>query len=73
MQALPAFGGRMINRRTLTKSLGAALAVSATTTLPAAADTDHSRRRYLIRGGAVVTVDPALGVLPRANVLVDDG
>lgn len=64
----------MINRRTLTKSLGAALAVSATTTLPASADTDHSRRgRYLIRGGAVVTVDPALGVLPRADVLVDDG
>lgn len=64
----------MINRRTLTKSLGAALAVSATTTLPAGADTDHSRRgRYLIRGGAVVTVDPVLGVLPRADVLVDDG
>ncbi|HEX7304790.1 amidohydrolase family protein [Lentzea sp.] len=61
----------MINRRTLAKSVGAALAVSATTTVPASADT--SRRRYLIRGGAVVTVDEKLGVLPRADVLVDDG
>ncbi|GGU23513.1 amidohydrolase family protein [Lentzea flava] len=61
----------MINRRTLAKSLGAALAIPATTTAPATADT--RRRRYLIRGGAVVTVDRALGVLPRADVLVDDG
>ncbi|MGI5507128.1 amidohydrolase family protein [Lentzea sp. CA-135723] len=59
----------MINRRTLTKSLGAAaLAVSA---MPATADTN--RRRYLIRDGAVITVDPVLGVLPRADVLIDDG
>lgn len=67
----------MINRRTLTKSLGAALAISATATVPATADnadTDHGRRgRYLIRGGAVVTVDKALGVLPRADVLIDGG
>ncbi|ANZ43540.1 cytosine deaminase [Lentzea guizhouensis] len=27
----------------------------------------------LVRGGAVVTVDPVLGVLPRGDVLVDDG
>ncbi|MFS8099730.1 amidohydrolase family protein [Lentzea alba] len=63
----------MINRRTLAKTVGAALAVSATTGV-ATADTEHSRRgRYLIRGGAVVTVDKALGVLPRADVLIDDG
>ncbi|HUQ60763.1 amidohydrolase family protein [Lentzea sp.] len=68
----------MINRRTLAKSVGAALAVSATGPIPGAvhatADADATRRgRYLIRGGAVVTVDEALGVLPRADVLVDDG
>jgi 5-methylthioadenosine/S-adenosylhomocysteine deaminase len=63
----------MINRRTLAKTVGAALAVSATTGV-ATADTEHTRRgRYLIRNGAVVTVDKALGVLPRADVLVDDG
>src|SRR5436190_21773138 len=31
------------------------------------------RGSYLIKGGAVVTVDPALGTLPRADVLVRDG
>ncbi|WP_394618008.1 amidohydrolase family protein [Lentzea sp. JNUCC 0626] len=60
----------MINRRTLTKSLGAALAVSA---VPGTATADTGRRRYLIRNGAVITVDPVLGVLPRADVLIDDG
>ncbi len=67
----------MINRRTLAKSLGATLAVSAAGTGVAAADTgldaNPRRGRYLIRDGAVVTVDPALGVLPRGDVLVDDG
>lgn len=64
----------MINRRTLAKSLGAAVAISATTTIPATAEAeDVRRRRYLVRGGAVVTVDKALGVLPRADVLIDNG
>ena len=31
------------------------------------------RGNYLIQGGAVITVDPALGTFPRANVLVRDG
>ena len=31
------------------------------------------RGSYLIKGGAVITVDPALGTLPRADVLVRDG
>lgn len=31
------------------------------------------RGNYLIQGGAVVTVDPALGTFPGANVLVRDG
>ncbi|MFI6095639.1 amidohydrolase family protein [Lentzea sp. NPDC051213] len=63
----------MINRRTLTKSLGAAIALSATSGVTAAAEPDQRRGRYLIRGGAVVTVDQTLGVLPRADVLVDNG
>ncbi|MEU3644168.1 amidohydrolase family protein [Lentzea sp. NPDC034063] len=60
----------MINRRTL---LGAALAVPATGGVASAESTDTRRGRYLIRGGAVVTVDEALGVLPRADVLIDNG
>lgn len=32
-----------------------------------------SRGKYLIRGGAVITVDPAIGTLPKADVLVNDG
>ncbi|WP_439656682.1 amidohydrolase family protein [Lentzea sp. HUAS TT2] len=62
----------MINRRTLAKSLGAAMVVPAVFSVPAAAE-DTRRGRYLIRDGAVVTVDRALGVLPRADVLIDDG
>ena len=64
----------MINRRTLTKTLGVALAATAAGGA-ASADTgsDVGRDRYLIRNGAVVTVDPALGVLPRADVLIDNG
>ncbi|HEX8870189.1 MAG TPA: hypothetical protein VF821_31290, partial [Lentzea sp.] len=63
----------MINRRTLAKSAGAALAISATG-IASADTTEHSKRgRYLIRGGAVVTVDKTLGVLPRADVLIDNG
>jgi cytosine/adenosine deaminase-related metal-dependent hydrolase len=32
-----------------------------------------ARQRLLIRGGAVITVDPELGDLPRGDVLVEDG
>ena len=31
------------------------------------------RGSYLIKGGAVITVDPAIGTLPKADVLVRDG
>ena len=31
------------------------------------------RGTYLIKGGAVITVDPAIGTLPKADVLVRDG
>ncbi|UFN51009.1 amidohydrolase family protein [Roseomonas sp. OT10] len=32
-----------------------------------------ARGHYLIRGGAVITVDPSIGTLPRGDVLVRDG
>jgi 5-methylthioadenosine/S-adenosylhomocysteine deaminase len=32
-----------------------------------------SRGNYLIKGGAVITVDPALGTIPKADMLVRDG
>jgi 5-methylthioadenosine/S-adenosylhomocysteine deaminase len=32
-----------------------------------------SRGNYLIKGGAVITVDPALGTFPTADVLVRNG
>jgi 5-methylthioadenosine/S-adenosylhomocysteine deaminase len=32
-----------------------------------------ARGSYLVKGGAVITVDPALGTLPEADVLVRDG
>ena len=63
----------MVNRRTFAKLLGAtalsgcgfaARAIAQDARLPI------SRGTYLIKGGAVVTVDPALGTLPRADVLV---
>ena len=31
------------------------------------------RGSYLIKGGAVITVDPALGTMPKADILVRDG
>jgi 5-methylthioadenosine/S-adenosylhomocysteine deaminase len=68
----------MLNRRTFTHLLGAAtLAGLATPAVkfPAMAQgtaATGKRGAYLIRNGAVITVDRA-GVLPRADVLVRDG
>ena len=31
------------------------------------------RGSYLIKGGAVITADPAIGTLPKADILVRDG
>ena len=69
----------MLTRRTFTNALG-------TTALGAAvpsgfigsaraqgAASPVSRGSYLIKNGAVVTVDAGLGTLPRADVLVRDG
>ena len=33
----------------------------------------ESRGHYLIRNGAVITIDPHIGTVPRADVLVRDG
>ena len=69
----------MLNRRTVAKLLGAAalgghLAPPFVTRAAAQqARAPVSRGAYLIKDGAVVTVDPALGTLPRADVLVSEG
>ena len=38
-----------------------------------AQSTQVRRGSYLIKDGAVITVDPAIGTLPKADVLVRDG
>jgi 5-methylthioadenosine/S-adenosylhomocysteine deaminase len=69
----------MLNRRTFAKLLGAtALSggchfASGTTTPALAQATAAARGVHLIKNGAVVTVDPTLGTLPRADILVHAG
>ena len=69
----------MLNRRSFTKLLGAtALSGIAAHFMisPAMAQgvsASIARGSYLIKNGAVITVDSALGVLPRADVLVRNG
>jgi 5-methylthioadenosine/S-adenosylhomocysteine deaminase len=69
----------MLDRRRFSKLLGAtalgSLATSAAVQLSFAQGTAPvpARGHYLIKGGAVVTVDPTLGVLPRGDVHVRDG
>jgi cytosine/adenosine deaminase-related metal-dependent hydrolase len=67
----------MLNRRTFTTLLGAtALSGMAAPALVAPAHAQGataSRGNYLIKNGAVITVDQALGVLPRADVHVRNG
>jgi 5-methylthioadenosine/S-adenosylhomocysteine deaminase len=70
----------MLNRRTFAQLAGAT-ALTACGSPPAlignalAQDARPlvARGAYLIKGGAVVTVDPGLGTLPRADVAVRDG
>jgi 5-methylthioadenosine/S-adenosylhomocysteine deaminase len=64
----------MLDRRTFARLLGAtALAgVAAPAIVSSAPAQTATRGHYLIRNGAVITVDKA-GVLPRADVLVRDG
>jgi cytosine/adenosine deaminase-related metal-dependent hydrolase len=69
----------MLDRRRFSTLLGAtalgSLATPATLRLSLAQGTTQvpARGHYLIKGGAVVTVDSALGVLPRGDVHVRDG
>ena len=69
----------MLTRRALAKFVGAAalsggmpLGLAARAIAQSAA-TPRPRGAYLIKNGAVVTVDQALGTLPRADVLVRAG
>src|SRR5262245_27413690 len=52
---------------------GSALATFRMLTKAAAQGASPPRGSYLIKNGAVITVDPVLGTLPRADVLVRDG
>ncbi len=60
-----------------TAATSAAAGISLFGARPAAADMgppdDHGRpgRRYIIRGGAVMSMDPQIGDFPKADVLVD--
>jgi cytosine/adenosine deaminase-related metal-dependent hydrolase len=76
-------GNVMLTRRTFAKFVGTTAlsgcaggapgfsAQPVAQSAPAAAPV--SRGIYLIKNGAVITVDPALGVLPRADVLIRNG
>lgn len=66
-----------LNRRKFHRLVGAAI-LSATaapvfTRTAAASPANSARGQYLIRNGALITVDPKLGVLPRADLLVRNG
>ena len=73
----------MLTRRTFAKFMGAtalggcaaggAAGVTQPASPSASAASTVSRGTYLIKNGAVITVDPARGVLPRADVLVRNG
>jgi 5-methylthioadenosine/S-adenosylhomocysteine deaminase len=69
----------MLTRRTAAKFLGATVLSGCVApgfiaeAVAQDARTPVSRGTYLIKDGALVTVDPALGILPRADVLVRDG
>ena len=61
------------SRRHFLKAAAAAAPVLAGCTTLAGSGGSTARGSYLIRNGAVVTVDPKLGVLPRGDVLVRNG
>lgn len=67
-----------INRRGFLTAASAAIAASAVSGGDAAAATKHAapekaRREYLIRGAAVVSMDPAVGDFAKGDVHVRDG
>ncbi len=69
----------MLNRRAFGKFIGAAAAgaglwsVFIGCAMVPGGGSPPTRGTYLIKGGAVITVDPTLGVLPQADILVRAG
>ena len=69
----------MLNRRRFAKVLGAAMLSAALApalirrSFAQGASAAVARGHYLIKNGALITVDPLRGVLPRADVHVRDG
>src|SRR5215475_3003521 len=67
----------MPTRRTFIHIIGATALGAVLPSVPgrnaAAQGGSIMRGNYLVRNGAVITVDPSLGVLPRADVLVRNG
>jgi cytosine/adenosine deaminase-related metal-dependent hydrolase len=70
----------MLNRRQFHRAAGATalgasglVAACATASTVSTSVSTPKRLTYLIRGGTVMPVDPGLGILPRADVLVVDG
>src|SRR5262245_30789333 len=69
----------MLNRRNFAKVLGASVLsgcgplVLGSLAPLRAQSAAAPRGVHLIKNGAVITVDPALGTLPRADILVRDG
>ena len=69
----------MLNRRRFAKVLGAAMLSAALApalirrSFAQGASAAVARGHYLIKNGALVTVDPSRGLLPRADVHVRDG
>ena len=62
-----------MNRRKFLKAAAAAAPVLAGCASFGQTGDAGARGSYLIKNGAILTVDPKLGVLPRADVLVRDG
>jgi 5-methylthioadenosine/S-adenosylhomocysteine deaminase len=66
----------MFTRRAFSKFMGATVlgcGCAGGFVVPAKAQAPLARGVYLIKNGAVITVDPTLGTLPRADVLVRNG
>ncbi len=68
----------MLNRRQLNKgfaaaTLGATGLLAGCATSSTSTSSSSSRGSYLIKGGAVLSVDDKIGTLPRGDVLVQDG
>ncbi len=66
-------GGLALSALTCTEIVSPAIMKSARAQTPAPSRAAVARGTYLIRNGAVITVDPTLGTLPKGDVLVRNG